>query len=286
MSNWDQLSCQDRLDQIRDQLTQEEMSVLLAFLQQMGGTSVDRMGLLDALRWWALGSHTQHGLNNIALHTRLRSGNSELHRRMFLHALSTGNLSYSFQTPVASIEEDEGGIVTATTREGTPFKGKAVITTIPLNVLSSIAFSPPLAREKQEAAREGSVNKCNKVHVDLIGPDYLSWSSMASPGKGLVTSFGDQLTPADNSHLVCFGPDPNISSGINLDDIESVKDAVLHMLPKNKRSHVILNRIVSTRRDRNVHLNPSLETLEYCSTQSGKLQHIRTYVLNQRAGHP
>lgn len=244
MAEWDKLSCKDRLDQIRDQLSAEELSVLEAQLVQMGGNSLDKMGLLDTLRWWSLGSHTPTGLNDIALHTRLRSGNSELHRRIFEHALSTGNLSYSFKTPVQSID-DAGNIVTVTTRDGQTWKARSVICTIPLNVLSSVEFSPPLPADKLEAAQQGSVNKCNKVHMDINGPDYLSWGSLGIPAKGMISAFGDRLTPADNSHLVCFGPDPKTPLGISLDDVQAVKSAIIHLLPKEKQNEVIVNRIVS-----------------------------------------
>ncbi|KAK7428033.1 hypothetical protein QQZ08_005465 [Neonectria magnoliae] len=244
MAKWDKLSCQDRLDEIRDQLTAEEISVLEAQLLQMGGNSLAKLGLLDALRWWSLGSNVPSGLNVIALHTRLRSGNSALHRRIFEHAVSTGNLSYAFETPVQRIE-DAGGVVTVTARDGQQWKAKDVICTVPLNVLADLEFSPPLDADKIEAANEGSVNKCNKVHVDLNGPDYLSWSSFGTPGKGLVAAFGDHLTPADNSHLVAFGPDPESPGGIPLNDTEALKTALIHLLPKEKQSSVIINRIVT-----------------------------------------
>ncbi|KAI1083676.1 amine oxidase [Whalleya microplaca] len=243
-AEWDKLSCQDRIDQIEDRLTKEERSMLEGLLLQMGGASLDRMGLLDALRWWVLGSHQPTGLNDIALHTRLASGNSELHQRIFRHAVSTNSLAYAFETPVARIE-DSGDLVTVTSRGGQSWKAKSVICTVPLNVLASIEFSPPLSPGKLAASQEGSVNRCNKVHLDLNGPDYLSWSSFATPGKGIICALGDRLTPADNSHLVSFGPDPAGPQGISLDNIEVVKDAILDCLPKDKRDEVVVNRIVS-----------------------------------------
>lgn len=243
LAKWDKFSCQDRLDQVRDQLTAEEMTVLKAQLIQMGGNSLDKMGLLDALRWWVLGSHIPGGLNDIALHTRLRSGNSELHRRIFHHALSTGNLAYSFSTPVQRIQDD-GIEVTVTARNGRVWKAKSVICTVPLNVLSSLEFSPPLAKDKTDAAQEGSVNKCNKVHIDFDGADLLSWSSFGNPGKGMVAAFGDHLTPAGNTHVIAFGPDPEATQGIALENTAAIEAAVKHLLPGNIQSSLTVNRIV------------------------------------------
>ncbi|KAJ9149911.1 Amine oxidase [Pleurostoma richardsiae] len=243
LAEWDTWSCKDRLDQIRRQLSVEELGALESFLQQMGGSSLKKMGFLNALHWWVLGSHTPTGLNDIALHTRLTSGNSTLHRLMFDHAVSTGNLSYRFQSPVASVK-DAGGIVAVTTRDGVTYKAKNIICTVPLNVLSSIEFSPELPQDKQSAMAEGSVNKCNKVHVDLNDPDWISWAALGAPGKGLVSAFGDGLTPADNSHLVAFGPDPDSSNGIPLGDPGKILDAMRDLLPKEKVDEVIFNRIV------------------------------------------
>jgi hypothetical protein len=245
MAQWDKLSCRDRLEQIHGDLSRKELAVLTAFLQQMGGATFERMGFLNALHWWVLGSHTPTGLNDIALHTRLRCGNSHLHQQIFGHAKSTGKLSYRFNFAVKHVK-DSDGVVTVTSREGHSWTGKHVICTIPLNVLGSVEFDPPLSPGKKEATTEGQVNLCNKVHVDVDGPDYLSWSSFCSPGKGFVCSLSDCLTPAENTHLVAFGPDPAAPNGIMLKDIEAVKTAFLETLPVKKRDEVILSRIVST----------------------------------------
>lgn len=249
MAEWDKLSCRDRLDQIRDDLSPKEMAVLKAMLVQMGGSSLDRMGFLNALHWWILGSHTPTGLNSIALHTRLRCGNSFLHQKIFGHAKSTGNLSYSFNSPVKSVKESNG-LVTITSRTGQTWTAKHVICTVPLNVLGSIEFDPPLSAGKRSAAAEGQINLCNKVHVDVEGPDYLSWTSLCAPGQGLVASISDCLTPANNTHLVCFGPDSASPNGMVLKDIEAVKKAFLATLPASKREHIKINRLVSEDRTR------------------------------------
>ncbi|CAI6029602.1 unnamed protein product [Clonostachys chloroleuca] len=243
-AKWDNLSCSDRLNQIRNQLSPEELAALEAQLIQMGGNSPDKIGFLNALLWWSLGSHTGTGLNEIALHTRLASGQSELHRRIFEHAASTGNLSYAFGYPVKSVQ-DKKGLVTVTARDGSAWKARSVICTVPLNVLADVQFSPSLPVEKVEASKMGTANLCNKVHIDVQGPDYLSWGSLASPGKGLVSAFADQLTPADNTHLVSFGPDPKSSLGIKLNNIDRIISAFKHLLPAEKRDEVLVNRIVA-----------------------------------------
>ncbi|WAO90189.1 Amino-oxidase domain-containing protein [Fusarium falciforme] len=239
----DKMSCQDRLDEIRDELSTNEMTMLVAILQQMGGAEVGQIGYVTVLLWWVLGGHTALGLNDIALHTRLGSGNSTLHRRIFDHAVSTGQLSYSFSTPVMSIQE-ANDIMTVRSRQGQAWRAAAVICTVPLNVLTSIQFDPPLPPTKVEAARQGQVNKCNKIHFEVKGSDLLSWTSLGSPGKGFVSAFGDGLTPANNTHVVAFGPDPDARNGIHLRNIDSVQKALRHLAPQEGRE-IVVERIVS-----------------------------------------
>ncbi|CAK7202167.1 hypothetical protein SEUCBS139899_004887 [Sporothrix eucalyptigena] len=244
LAQWDKVTCQERLEQIQSELSPLDTAVLVAFLQQMGGASLDRMGLLNALHWWVLGTHEPLGLNRIALHTRLSCGHSELHRRIFTHARSTGRLSYRFNAAVTHIK-DMGNTTTVTTRDGSTYTASSVVCTVPLNVLSSIVFDPPLSMGKQAAANAGQVNHCNKVHVDLRGPDYMSWTAFSSPGQGLICAIGDRLTPHNDSHMVSFGPDPSAENGVQLNNIDGVKSAFLAMLPAEKRQEVVINRIVS-----------------------------------------
>lgn len=228
-TKYDHLSCQDRIDQIRSQFSPQEIGMLEAVLLQMGGGPLDRMGLTDALRWYALGGFTGTGLNDIALSTRPKSGQSTIARKIFDHAVRSG-LAYSFSSPVTAIKD--ASHVTVTTRSGQTFTAKKVICTIPLNVLSDITFSPPLSKLKQAAIAEGQTQKCNKVHFDLAGPDMKSWSSLGSPGKGLIAALSDNVTPSNDTHVVTFGPSADSKAGMPLkNNIDGIKEALNHLLP-------------------------------------------------------
>ncbi|KAF2651157.1 flavin-containing amine oxidase [Lophiostoma macrostomum CBS 122681] len=235
LSAIDGLSCADRLKQIERQLSPEEVDVLKAILLQMGGGPIEEMGFLDAIRWYALGNFIPTGLNDIGLYTRLKSGQSELARRIFDHAVSTKKLAYAFSQPVKSLKESSG-IVTVTTRTGSAWKARRVICTVPLNVLADVEFSPELHPLKKEASTIGHAHRGNKIHADVEGDDLISWSSFTYPGKGMVAGISDGLTPGGDTHVVLFGPtkDPR-TTGISLDGgIEAVKQSVEHMLPIDK----------------------------------------------------
>lgn len=229
----DKFSARDRLDQINHLLTDQEMALLEAILHQLSGSPLEQMGFLDAMQWWALGDYHASGLNDYGLVYKISGGQSRLARRLFDHATSTRNLSYAFDIPVKSISEDDG-IVTVTSRGGQMWKSHSVICTIPLNVLSDIVFSPPLAKDKFEAIQQGHPNCGNKVHVDILGPDLVTWSGFAHPGKGFTCAFADNMTPSGNTHLCVFGPNVDIG-GVDLSkqDITKIKEAFAGLHPAN-----------------------------------------------------
>ncbi|KAH7015866.1 flavin-containing amine oxidoreductase-domain containing protein [Ilyonectria destructans] len=196
----------------------------------MGGNSLDELGLLDALRWWSLGFHRPTGLNDIALHTHLGSGNSELHRRIFDHAVSTGRPAYRFDAPITQIQD---------------FGGPSLLQPEMAKSMRQRMFDPLLPVEKPKAIREGSVNKCNKIHLDTEDPDLLPWSSFSSPGSGMVCAFGDNNTPSGKSHLVAFGPPTESATGVSLENIEATRSSVISLLHKDLQNKVSVSRIVA-----------------------------------------
>jgi pseudooxynicotine oxidase len=69
-----------------------------------------------------------------------------------------------FNSPVSFISQNDDS-VTGTTRDGKKISASHVVCTVPLNVLHSIEFTPPLSTEKSNASKEGQVNRGLKVHA-------------------------------------------------------------------------------------------------------------------------
>ncbi|KAF2996776.1 hypothetical protein E8E14_004824 [Neopestalotiopsis sp. 37M] len=232
MEKWDKLSAADRLEQIRDQFTEKELAMLYAHLHQMSSGPLDKMGFLDAIRWYAMTGYTGSALNEVGLRTRLGSGQSNLARKIFKDALSSGNLSYVFNAPVARVE-DHPEFVAVTTRDGTEYKARRLISTIPLNVLKSISFTPELCPLKQAAVMQGHMGHGTKIHYELAGDELISWMGLAFPGKGTICALADRRTPSGGTHIVSFGPRLS-AGGIDLQDedvVEKLKAAGNHIFP-------------------------------------------------------
>ncbi|PCG90294.1 Flavin amine oxidase [Penicillium occitanis (nom. inval.)] len=163
----DQLSCRDRIEQIKDQLTADELALLESLVPHCGGGSVEDIGFLEMLRSQALGGYDIATFEEIWTLYKIREGQSTLARRIFDDAVRLG-LQYSFKTPVKSIIEEQG-IVSIITTSGEKHRAKRVVNTIPIAVLPDIHFDPPLSPLRQEAIKINQVDYLTKIHAEVEG---------------------------------------------------------------------------------------------------------------------
>ena len=223
---YDGLTAFGRLDQIRDQLTPLEAAALEAYLLLMSGGTAESTGFFDVLRWWALCDYRSDAVNEYGVAYKLRCGTTGLARRIFEDGRSSGNLTVDFMAPVKSIKDSKEAVV-VTTMAGVTYTSTKVISTIPLNVLKDITFTPPLSPTKAAAVQAGHIGLGSKIHFEVRGQAFRSWSGYAYPGRGLLYAYGDDTTPADNTHIVSFGAASVPLQGE--DDIEKTKMALLDM---------------------------------------------------------
>ncbi|KAK6207119.1 hypothetical protein LQW54_007436 [Pestalotiopsis sp. IQ-011] len=205
---YDGMSAQDRLDQIAADLTPDERTTLEAFVLLCSGATLSNMSFLEFLHWWALCGFTYQGCLDMLITYKFREGQSSFARHFFHEASRTGRLSYSFSTPLESVESSSDGVAVAT-KAGRAFSASRIICTVPLNVLSTIKFDPPLAQGKQKSISIGHVNQCVKVHAEIKDKDMRSWSGITHPHNKLIYAIGDGTTPSGNTHIVCFGAAQN-----------------------------------------------------------------------------
>lgn len=145
-------------------------------------------------------------LNDLLIVYKIATGQSSLARKIFDEAVSTGKLSYSFESPVSKVVDRPSATRVITTR-GT-FSARRIICTLPINVAGKVEvsdiswlstcetsdnppfslplpsllpsstpslslprssqFDPPVSALRQEAWTVGHVNRCLKV-VSLMG---------------------------------------------------------------------------------------------------------------------
>jgi hypothetical protein len=202
------LSVAERIAQISHDLSSDERHAVEAFVLLCSGGTTENSAFLDFLRWWAAANYDYKTLLDTIIVFKLKCGQSGFAKRFFEEALTSGNLSYSFNTPVALIDSSKG-VVEVRTKDGQILSAKKVICTAPLNVLEKIEFNPPLDQAKREAAALKHVNQCVKVHADIKDPEMRSWSGVTYPHNKLVIGVADGTTPAGKTHCVFFGCDAN-----------------------------------------------------------------------------
>jgi hypothetical protein len=200
----DSQSAQNRIDDIASTLSPQERAVLETFILLCSGGTLETTSFHEFMHWWAMSGYTNQGMMDLLITWKFREGQSSFARRFFDEAVATKRLSYSFNTPIERIKDTDSD-VEITTRTGRKFRALRAISTVPLNVLSSVSFEPPLPAGKQAAIRIGHVNQTVKVHAEISNKDLRSWTGITYPYNELCYAIGDGTTPAGNTHIVCFG---------------------------------------------------------------------------------
>jgi hypothetical protein len=223
----DRLSATDRLEQIGHLLTAEERGVLEALLLHISGGHLDTTATWDLVHANALQGHTSANFGEIWTTYKLRQGQSGLARAMFDEACVHG-MDYAFETPIQTVR-DLDDIVEVVTTDGRTFRARRVISTIPLNVLHTIKFDPPVSKTRAEAFKQGHVNHMQKIHAEVKG-DMASWNGLKYPAK-LMFGYSDGLFPNGNTHIVSFGAESGGEGWVPENDPDSVIKALKDIRP-------------------------------------------------------
>ncbi|KAJ5739529.1 amine oxidase [Penicillium manginii] len=204
----DKISCKERIDQIKHLLTAEQLGTLSAVIMLVTGGKLENSSLWECIRTHALLIHDSANLADLWTTYKLREGQSAFARRIFDDAVDFG-LEYAFKTPVTAIADEidstEGRVKVTTANNGI-FRSHRVISTIPLNILKTVQFSPPLSPKRQEAINLGHINFMTKIHAVVEGSGLASWNGMCSPGY-IAQGYGDGVTAQGSAHIVGFGGD-------------------------------------------------------------------------------
>jgi hypothetical protein len=151
---------------------------------------------------------------------RFRDGTKALIDAM----LADGKVPVRLATPVASVEQHGARVVVAS-RAGEEWSARAVISTLPLNVLRDVAWSPGLDARKLELSAQRHAGVSTKVHVLVEGEHNVA--CLAPSESPLNWLFTDHVGHG-RTHLVGFGPG---SDRLDVGDAAQVANTVQRMLP-------------------------------------------------------
>lgn len=218
VARYDRMSLQDRLGEVRlPPLAKELLAPQLAINCH---NALSQGAFVEQLRWWALGDYDMGRLFEKLGRYKIAEGTTALAHAM----LGEANVDLLLSTPVNAVETANGR-TTVTTAHGNTYLARAVICAVPMNVLSSIALSPPLAPAAVQASRTGHSARGVKCYIHIrqkVG----EWMGMAAAPYPITLAWTEQERD-DGTLLVCFGP----PGGLDVNDDAQVQKALRGLLP-------------------------------------------------------
>ncbi|MGY1622857.1 flavin monoamine oxidase family protein [Geodermatophilus sp. SYSU D00965] len=178
-------------------------------------------GYAQALRWCALAGGSWQLMFEACATYKVVGGT----RRLIEAMLADAGAELRLGAQVTAVAQD-GDTATVTLADGTTLTAAAVVVTLPLNVLDSIAFDPPLSDIKRRAAQQGQTSTGTKVWARLRG-EYEPFVALAR-GSASFTLCQVEYVEDGTTVVVAFGPD---SARIDGSDREAVQDALRSWLP-------------------------------------------------------
>ncbi|GAM35595.1 hypothetical protein TCE0_017f04047 [Talaromyces pinophilus] len=200
---YDHLSVKDRLNQLHD-IPQWEKELFESNINTFGSAPGKDIGFVEALRWFTLGGHSMAGVFELAGIFKLGKGGMTSFARAVWSEFTGDSL---FNTPISGIRQGTAGVEVKTSH-GQTLRAKLAVSTIPLNCLNDVQFSPPLSPLRQAAIAEGHINSGAKIHFKLREtlPGWF-WTSNGYNGSDFVFAFSDHNgnQPSGPSGTWCIG---------------------------------------------------------------------------------
>jgi monoamine oxidase len=203
-------------------LPDEQRDLLDAIFSSSCHCSPEDASLVEMLRWYSLaGWSILNEFEAVAGYT-LRGGT----RKLIEGILGDADAEVKLSTPVKAIRQGDGEVV-VTTEESETVSARALVVTVPLNVLSSIEFSPPLSEGKRAIASEGQAGTGVKLHIKVRGQlgDFTGMAPWPAPLSSLTSKYAD----AEGTVLTAFGPSGKL---LDINDDGAIQNAVQRVLPE------------------------------------------------------
>lgn len=215
----DQLSISDRIAEL--DLTAQQRELLTSFYCLCASAPTSEGGLSTMLRWLALSGNDPALFFDVLAKYKFATGTVSLVEAMAAESGATIRL----ETVVEAIDQDESG-ATVRTLSGDTFTASTVIVTVPLNVLNTIEFTPPLPQGKLRAADRGQASRGVKVWVEIEGrtDDFCVYAPEDAP----ISYWQTEFKTTKGQLLVGFGPS---GDDFDVEDTESITRAVKDVLP-------------------------------------------------------
>ncbi len=216
---FDDRSVKDRLDEM--DLSADQRTLLEGTLGASCCGHFAESAFVEMLRWWALSGRTFQSYSDSVARYKLRDGTVALLDAM----LEDGKPELRLGAAVTRVDQNADE-VHVTTERGERFRARAAIAALPMNVLSTIEFSPALMPEKLAASRERHAGSGVKLYACVKGevPNFAAFLNESEP---LSTLFTGEVGK-ESGVVIAFGTDP---ARIDAHDARAVEAILRRFLP-------------------------------------------------------
>jgi pseudooxynicotine oxidase len=218
LERFDRLTIAERLEEL--ELDDEERDVLWAELESLAHGPLDEAGAVSVLRWHALSGYSLALTQFTGGRVTLADGTAALVRAV------AGGAPFETrcETPVAAVRRTAER-VEVEDRNGALYAARAAVVAVPLNVLGSIAFEPPLPAGKQEAIAQGQASRGVKIFIRARGADVLQNSIRPGHPFGYLDT---ELLLGDGTQLqIGFGVDAARCDAADTTGVQRALDEIL-----------------------------------------------------------
>jgi monoamine oxidase len=215
----DRLTIREKLEQLG--LTDEEFDAVEGMWATNFNGRTEDGGYAQALRWCALAGGSWQLMFEACATYKIVGGT-----RGLIEAIAAdAGVEIRTATRVAAVTQDDRG-ATVTLEDGSTLTAAAVVLTLPLNVLDSVTFDPPLSEGKRRAAHQGQASQGVKVWARLRG-EYEPFVALA-PGSAPLTLCQVEYVEDGETIVVAFG---SVSERLDGTDRSAVQEALRTWLP-------------------------------------------------------
>lgn len=222
----DALTVQDRIDALG--LAPEARAANESVWVGHVNAPLDQVGLSSALRWVAAtGGHWQL-MHEASATYRVVGGMSAFTAEIARDVRGDVRLGAT----VAAVTHDPAGTEAGADAcaevelvDGSRIRARRVVSTLPANALSTIAFDPPLPEAWRRLGEERVASRGTKAWIRARGhvPRFFAYASQHDPLSVLKAEFYGSDDDGEYTLLVAFGPD---HTRLDLDDVAAVQAAV------------------------------------------------------------
>lgn len=215
----DKMTAKEAIGQL--DVSAEQKSLLNGFAAINGHNFSDTSSYLDQLRWIALAGFNQFFMWDNLGRFRFEGGTKALLTKMHEDSLA----EFKIGQPVKKVEQTADQVQVTTARNET-YIGKKLILAVPLNVISTIDYSPTISSTKMNISQQRHTGSGVKLYVRIKGkhPLMFGHGTQDMPLTFLWTEYDDE----ESQILVGFGPSVD---QLDTTDADAVSEAIKQYLP-------------------------------------------------------